>query len=238
MFVGGESDSWAKKAALNAKNKNQIAVNMLEALGDRVREEEIIEGMQGEEEEESEEGEEEAEYDEHVWLSLKNAAQLTKILSQSIETLDAKNASYYQKNASDYSAKLLSLDEEYAKAVESAKYKVVLFGDRFPFRYLVDDYNIKYYAAFVGCSAESEASFETVVFLSKKIDELELPAVLTIEKGNRRLAQTIIKNTKKKNQKILEMDSLQSVTQKDLISGRNYYSAMKKNLEVLKSALN
>lgn len=239
VFVGGESDSWAKKAALNAKNKNQVVVNMLEALGDRVREEEIVEGMQGEEEEECEEGEEEEpEYDEHVWLSLKNAAQLIKILSQSIETLDAKNASCYQKNASDYSAKLLSLDEEYAKAVESAKYKVVLFGDRFPFRYLVDDYNIKYYAAFVGCSAESEASFETVVFLSKKMDELDLPAVLTIEKGNRRLAQTIIKNTKKKNQKILEMDSLQSVTQKDLISGRNYYSAMKKNLEVLKSALN
>lgn len=239
VFVGGESDSWAKKAALNAKNKNQIAVNMLEALGDRVREEEIIEGMQGEEEEECEEGgEEEPEYDEHVWLSLKNAAQLIKILSQSIETLDVKNASCYQKNASDYSAKLLSLDEEYAKAVESAKYKIVLFGDRFPFRYLVDDYNIKYYAAFAGCSAESEASFETVVFLSKKMDELDLPAVLTIEKGNRRLAQTIIKNTKKKNQRILEMDSLQSVTQKDLISGRNYYSAMKKNLEVLKSALN
>ena len=251
VFVGGESDSWAKKAALNAKNKNQIVVNMMESLGDKVREEEVVEGMQAEDEHHHEEDEhhhaegelhdeeeEEPEYDEHVWLSLKNAVQLIKILSQSIETLDAKNASCYQKNASDYSAKLLSLDEEYAKAVESAKYKVLLFGDRFPFRYLVDDYNIKYYAAFVGCSAESEASFETVVFLSKKMDELDLPAVLTIEKGNRRLAQTIIKNTKKKNQKILEMDSLQSVTQKDLISGRNYYSAMKKNLEVLKSALN
>lgn len=237
VFVGGESDKWAEKACSNARNKNQVVVNLMEALGDKVREEEIVEGMQGEEEEEEGE-EEEHEYDEHVWLSLKNAVCLTNILAQTIQTLDIENAELYGKNAASYTAKLSALDKDFEKAVAQSKHKVVLFGDRFPFRYLADDYGIKYYAAFAGCSAESEASFETVIFLAKKADELGLPAVLTIEKGNKRLAQTIVKNTKNKKQKILEMDSLQSVTQKDLAGGRNYYSAMKKNLEVLKSALN
>ena len=114
----------------------------------------------------------------------------------------------------------------------------VLFGDRYPFRYLTDDYDLKYYAAFVGCSAESEASFETIIFLASKVDELGLNAVLTIEKSDKKIAKTIVNNTKAKKQQILEMDSLQSITQKEIKAGRNYISAMRKNLEVLKQALN
>lgn len=184
------------------------------------------------------EDEEEIEYDEHVWLSLNNAIELTNALCVEIAKIDSANASVYEKNAAAYTKQLAELDAEYKAAVKSAKKSTVLFGDRFPFRYLTDDYNLKYYAAFVGCSAESEASFSTIAFLANKVDELELNAVLTIEKSSKKIAETIIKNSNKKNQKIMELDSLQSITTKEIKEGRNYLSAMKKNLEVLKKALN
>lgn len=234
VFVGGESDKWVEKSLSNAKNKNMVVVNLLETLGDKVKEEEIVEGMETEEKEGEEE---ETEYDEHVWLSLKNAIFLVNELSSKIQTLDSANSSVYKKNTKLYTENLSALDSEYEKVAKSAKTKTVLFGDRFPFRYLTDDYNLKYFAAFVGCSAESEASFKTIAFLSKKVDELGLNAVLTIERGDKKIAKTIISNTKTKNQQILEMDSLQSVTEKDIKNGRNYFSAMKNNLEVLKKAL-
>ncbi|MBQ6028594.1 MAG: zinc ABC transporter substrate-binding protein [Treponema sp.] len=258
VFVGGESDEWVEKAVAEAKNKNMIVVNMMEALGDKVKEEEVVEGMQAEEEDEHEEHEhehehadhdddhdhdghhhhhDEVEYDEHVWLSLRNAAALVETLAQKISKLDSANAAVYKANAAAYSKSLLDLDAQYKAAVAAAAKKTILFGDRFPFRYLADDYTLKYYAAFVGCSAETEASFETVIFLAKKVDELGLNAVLTIEKSDKKIAKTIVSNTKKKSAEILEMDSLQSITQKDIKAGRSYLSAMKKNLEVLKKAL-
>ena len=253
VFVGGESDEWVEKAVAEAKNKNMIVVNMMEYLGDKVKEEEIVEGMQAEEEDEHEHEHadhdddqdhkghhhhhDEVEYDEHVWLSLRNAAALVQTLAQKISELDSANAAAYKANAAAYSKSILDLDAQYKAAVAAAAKKTILFGDRFPFRYLADDYNLKYYAAFVGCSAETEASFETVIFLAKKVDELGLNAVLTIEKSDKKIAKTIVSNTKKKSAEILEMDSLQSITQKDIKAGRSYLSAMKKNLEVLKKAL-
>ena len=246
VYVGGESDQWVEKVVSQSVNKKQIVVNMLEVLGDKVREEEIVEGMQAEEEEEHEhhqhhgedEDEEEVEYDEHVWLSLNNAIDLTNVLCAEISKIDGGNASVYSKNAEAYTKQLAALDTEFKAAVKSAKKSTVLFGDRFPFRYLTDDYDLNYYAAFLGCSAESEASFETIIFLANKIDELGLNAVLTIEKSDTKIAKTVVNSTKNKNQQILEMDSLQSITTKEIIGGRNYLSAMKKNLEVLKKALN
>ena len=251
VFVGGESDEWVEKAVAEAKNKNMVVVNMMEALGDKVKEEEVVEGMQAEEEEDEEHEHEHAdhdhdhhhhhhdeiEYDEHVWLSLRNAAALVQTLAQKISELDSANAAAYKANAASYAKELLELDAQCKKAVAAAAKKTILFGDRFPFRYLADDYNLKYYAAFVGCSAETEASFETVIFLAKKVDELGLNAVLTIEKSDKKIAKTIVSNTKKKSAEILEMDSLQSITQKDIKAGRSYLSTMRKNLEVLRKAL-
>ncbi len=235
VYVGGESDEWVEKVLENNKKTDKKIINMLEALGDKVREEEIVEGMQAEEEEEESE---EIEYDEHVWLSLNNAIQLTEVLADAIQEIDSANAAVYKNNAENYIKQLKKLDAEYAKAAANAKNKTLLFGDRFPFRYLVDDYGLKYYAAFVGCSAETEASFETIRFLADKVDELNLNAVLIIEKSDKKIARTIISNSKAKNQQILEMDSLQSITIKEIKKGRTYLSAMQNNLEVLKNALN
>ena len=177
------------------------------------------------------------EADEHVWLSLKNAKTLVAAISDALQELDPGNKDTYAANASAYIEELSTLDGEYQSAVGGAAHKTVLFGDRFPFRYLVDDYGLSYYAAFAGCSAESEASFETVSFLAKKVDELKLPCVLTIEGKNHKLAETIVQSTAGKNQKVLTMDSMQSMTSKDAANGATYLSVMEQNLSVLKEAL-
>ena len=130
-----------------------------------------------------------------------------------------------------------ALDDGYRQTVETASTKTVLFGDRFPFRYLVDDYGLSYYAAFAGCSAETEASFETISFLANKVDELKLPCVLTIEGTQHKIAETIVQNTAEKNQKIVTVDSMQSTTSEDVANGTTYLSVMEKNLAVLKQAL-
>ena len=179
----------------------------------------------------------EEEADEHVWLSLKNAETLVGAISNALQELDPDNKDTYTANASAYIEKLSALDGAYQSAVDGAARKTVLFGDRFPFRYLVDDYGLRYYAAFAGCSAESEASFETVSFLAKKVDELGLPCVLTIEGKNHKLAETIVQSTTKKNQKVLTMDSMQSMTSEDAANGATYLSVMEQNLSVLKDAL-
>jgi len=177
------------------------------------------------------------EKDEHVWLSLKNAKTLVAAIADALQELDPDNKSTYAANAAAYIEKLSALDGAYQSAVDGAARKTVLFGDRFPFRYLVDDYGLSYYAAFAGCSAESEASFETVSFLAKKVDELGLPCVLTIEGKNHKLTETIVQSTAAKNQKVLTMDSMQSTTAKDVANGATYLSVMERNLSVLKEAL-
>jgi len=291
IYVGGESDSWVDGALKNAVNPNLVAINMLEELGDDVKEEEIKEGMQHDHdhdhEDEDNDHENEAEhdhddaddhdheddaddhddhkdaddhdheaevddhdehddhdhadgeieYDEHVWLSLENATELTEEIADKLETLAPDQATAIAANCDSYVAELNKLDSEYEAAVEASPIKTIIFGDRFPFRYLVDDYDLDYYAAFVGCSAETEASFETISFLTNKVDELQVPAILTIENSDQKVAKTILNNTKSKNQQILVMDSLQSVSQETINGGKTYLGTMQDNLETLKVAL-
>lgn len=238
IYVGGESDKWVDDALKNVSNKDMKTVNLLETVGKNAKEEEVVEGMQSEEEEEEgEEGEEGPEYDEHVWLSLRNAQLIVSEIAANLGEADAQNKDTYTANAASYKEELSKLDSEYVTAVSTAKRKVLLFGDRFPFRYMADDYNIKYYAAFVGCSAETEASFETVTFLAGKVDELGLKNVMVIEKSDQKIAKTIIENTKAKNQKILVLDSMQNITADDVKGGASYLEIMQSNLDVLKTAL-
>ncbi len=262
IYVGGESDGWVEDALKEATNKDMRVINLMDALGSEVKEEELVEGMEEEEHEhedgdahEHEEGDaheeedvheegdahedgEEIEYDEHVWLSLKNAQVLVQVIEETLSDIDSNNAEIYKNNSSDYITELKALDDEYETAVLSGKTNTVLFGDRFPFRYMVDDYGLDYYAAFVGCSAETEASFETIAFLAGKVDDLKLPVILVIENSDEKISEAIKSNTAGKDQKILVMNSLQSVTNSDIEAGFSYISAMKDNLEILKQALN
>lgn len=239
IYVGGESDEWVEDALRNAANRNMKVINLLEVLGDSVKTEEIVEGMQEaeHEHEDAEEHEHEEEADEHVWLSLKNAKMLVRVISKALQELDPDSKDIYAANADAYVKKLSALDAEYQAAVDAASNKTILFGDRFPFRYLVDDYGLRYYAAFVGCSAETEAGFETISFLAKRVDEWKLPCVLTIEGAQHKIAETVVRNTTAKNQRVLTMDSMQSTTSKDVKNGTTYLSVMEKNLSVLKEAL-
>ena len=235
IYVGGESDTWVNDALKNKKNKDMIILNLIDILGDSVKEEEIVEGMEAEEECEDEE-EEETEYDEHVWLSLKNAKVICKAITDALCQKDSTNAASYKKNLSDYTTQLDNLDAAYSTAVKSSSKNTLIFGDRFPFRYLTDDYNLKYYAAFVGCSAETEASFKTVIFLANKMDELDSNYIFKIESGDNKLAKTIIQNSKKKNAQILVLDSMQSVTSKQAQT-TSYLKIMNENLKTLKEGL-
>ena len=211
-----------------------------DVLGDQVKEEELVEGMQEEDghtHEEEHTHDDDLEYDEHVWLSLKNASLFCDTIASSLADADPEHSQLYQQNAEAYEEKLAALDQEYQTSVEKSRSKTLLFADRFPFRYLIDDYNLTYYAAFAGCSAETDASFETITFLAGKLDELNLPAVLTIENSDQKVAKAVIENTNTKDQKILTLNSMQSVTTKDVEEGTTYLSIMENNLQILKEAL-
>lgn len=234
IYVGGESDRWAPDAIRSSGNSHLLAVNMLACIGKLAKEEEVKEGMQAEEEEE-----EEPEIDEHVWLSLRNASVIAGVIFNQVSSLvtDPEELKKITADYENYQAELMNLDQEYAHAVSEADLDTVIFGDRFPFRYLLDDYGIDYYAAFAGCSAETEASFETVRFLAEKADEIGTHEILTIETSDQKLAETIIDNTSSQELGILVMNSIQSVNAEEVRAGLSYLKVMKENLEVLKQAL-
>ncbi len=241
IYLGGESEEWVDEIV--AQNADIQVVNMMEVLEDSLKTEEMVEGMQhehhdGEQCDIEEHHHDEVVYDEHVWLSLRNAKSLVQEIATAVKALDDEDASVYEANAAAYLMELENLDAAYMKVVEEADIDTLLFADRFPFRYLLDDYAINYYAAFVGCSAETEASFETVAFLAGKLDELALKHVLILEKSDTRLADSIIGNCKSGNQDILVLDSIQSVSKAELAEGVTYLGLMQDNLDILKTALN
>ena len=239
VYVGGPSDSWVEGALKNASNKDMKVVKLLDVVADSLKEEETVEGMQvtDHDHDHDDEDHDTSEYDEHVWLSLKNAERFVNEISESLVSLDSANADAYSANAKAYNTELEALDKEYSEAVSSSTVKTLLFADRFPFRYMVADYGLSYYAAFDGCAADTNASFETVTFLAKKVDELGLKHVLKIDGSDGKIAKTVVENTNDKNQDILELDSMQSVNDDEINSGTTYLSIMKSNLEVLKKAL-
>lgn len=242
VYVGGESDEWVEDALADATNKDMKVINLMDVLGDSAKVEELKEGMQGEDEEEHdhdhahEDEEEEEEYDEHVWLSLKNAKVLCAEIEKNIEAIDSANAADYKANLDSYISKLDELDGKFQTLVDGSSVKTLVFGDRFPFRYLVDDYGLDYFAAFIGCSAETEASFETIAFLSDKVKELDCKTIFTLENSNKDIANTII-STSGKNLDIAELNSLQSVSKDDIAEGASYISLMQKNYDVLAGVL-
>lgn len=234
IYVGGESDQWVEDALSSAMNPQLKAINLLDVLGGRVKQEELVEGMEGEEEEEGEEGE----ADEHVWLSLRNAEFLTAAIAEALGEIDPDNQAAYAQRAEQYCEELNALDARYADAVDQARFDTLLFGDRFPFRYLVDDYGLNYYAAFSGCSAETEASFSTVLFLAQKVDELGLKTVVKVESSDGRIAETIVNSTQQKDQNIVTLNAMQTITAQDVQEGASYLDIMTRNLDALKEALN
>lgn len=243
VYVGGESDEWVDDALEEKTNKDMKVVNMMQTLGDDIDEEE--EGLEDHDHDHDEKDHDhdhdhhdEIEYDEHVWLSLKRAQKIVKAIADELVELDPTNAKKYQANAEAYIAKLAALDKSYESTVNTVKDKTWIFADRMPFHYLAKDYGITTYAAFNGCSTETNASFNTIVTLAKYADEFGINHIMTIESSDHKLAKAVIENTAEKNQEILTLNSLQSVSQSDIDKGLTYYGAMEENLKVLAQSFN
>lgn len=240
IYVGGESDGWIRDALKETLNKDQKVVCLMDVLKDSIVEEEVVEGMQGEDEhddnddhdEKDHHHEEALEYDEHVWMSLRLAAKSCKAIEEAIASVAKDDASKFKANLDEYVSKLEALDKQYDEMVKGARLDTMVVADRYPFRYLAEDYKLKYSAAFVGCSAETEASFETVKYLADKIKALDSKTVLTIENSDGKIAKTVIETSGKTDVKVEALDSMQSCGDE-----LDYLSVMTGNLEKLKAAL-
>ena len=236
IYVGGESDeSWVDRVLEQNPNPERMTINLLEILGENAKTEEPVEG-------EEHHHDHEEEYDEHVWLSLKNAAFFVDEITKAIVKIAGEDAGTYTENAAAYKAKLNALDEKYLAATEKAETKTLLFADRFPFRYLVDDYGLNYFAAFSGCAAaNSAASLDTIVRLADKLIEHSLNTILIIEGSDGSIARSVIQTAKDKGYTVQVetkvLDSLQASTLNEYSAGRTYLAVMESNLNVLKAAL-
>lgn len=235
IYVGGESEYWVSDVLAEAVNPDMQVIRLMDEV--KALEEEHIPGMETEEAHEEHEDEEETpELDEHVWLSVKNAGRFCEAISEKLCVLDSSHADVYTANLAAYQAQLDELDQAFYYAYALTECPVLIVADRFPFRYFIEDYPYMYYAAFAGCSAETEASFQTIAFLAGKADENGVGTIFTIEGGGSAIAESVIANTTGKNQRIAELNSLQSVTREQIDSGATYISLMEENLGVLKEA--
>ncbi len=223
VYVGGESDAWIDDVLAQTKNNDMIIVNLFEVLED-----DLITVKHHDEDE----------YDEHIWLSIKNAKKICQYLTEKIQILDKQNVEKYENNLNSYLEKLDTLDKEYQNVISNASLNAVVFADRFPFIYLANDYGLNYYAAFTGCSAEAEVSFETIISLANTVDDLNIKNIFVIDGSDGSIATTVINSTKTKDQTILKINSLQSMSKNEIASGKTYLSVMRENLDILSIALN
>ena len=235
IYVGGESESWVDDALKNSSGSGRRVLRLFDVLGQSVKTEElkyVMEDHEGGSHNDSGSG-----YDEHIWLSLRNADTICVSICDALCGLDPASSEIYRSNLDKYRAELRALDEEYRTVSDGTDSRTLIFGDRFPFRYLADDYGFDYYAAFPGCSAETEASFDTIARLSEKLNELELDTVFIIENSDDSIARSVIANSGNTSAGIETLDSIQSVSRDDIGKGASYLSIMRKNLETLKKVL-
>lgn len=263
IYIGGPSDRWVADALKEAVNPRQIPLNLMDALGDHVKQDLTVEGMQEsdhhhdhdhdhddhdhehDEDHNHDHDHEDAQpvarvhshADEHIWLSLRNAQVLVAAIRDALMEADPDHRETYTANAAAYIEQLKNLDAQYSQLLDTKEQKVLLFGDRFPFRYLMDDYGITYYAAFAGCSAETEASFETIAFLSGKVDSLSLKAVMKLDGSDGRIADAVVRTTDSRSQAVMTLNAMQSVSREDIESDASYLAIMEDNLAVLNQAL-
>ena len=230
--VGGNDDSFVGELLSEGKGKD---LRLME--NEQIKLCHISKSSHGHNHEHEEDHGHEHTTDEHIWLSLGNAEISVNAICTALSELDAKSADKFKANADGYIEKIRKLDEKYKSAVSECKEPKLIFADRFPFVYLTEDYGIEYEAAFEGCSTEADASFETVLRMAKRLDEWSLPYVCVTESSDRKLADAIIRASSKKTVKILVLDSMQSVTEKDIESGITYIGIAEKNLATLTSAL-
>ncbi len=238
IYAGGESEFWIDEAAESSDKSPESILSLMKVLAHDPELSERYEGTAGVHDHEHEHHHEE--YDEHMWLSLKAAPVFIEKITEAICALDPVNSTYYEKNSRNYREKIKDLDGEYEKVAEAAREKgdaFILVADRFPFVYLTEDYRLSHMAAFPGCSAETEASFATILDLSDAIDNHSPGGILVLKKSDTALAQTVIKNSSLKELPVLRLDDMQSVTADDIESGCSFLSIMEENLLYVYSSI-
>lgn len=232
IYIGGESDFWVDEILGSMNTSDKKIIRLMDFV--TPVEEEVVEGMEAEEDDEDEEGEAEEEYDEHIWTSPQNAILIINAIAEELCEVDEGNADTYKKNAEAYIAEIKGVDAEIKEIVDNAANKLIVMGDRFPFRYFADEYGLEYRAAFVGCSTETEASAGTVAYLIDTVKKNNLPYVYYIELSNQNIARTI---SEEAGADMLLLHSCQNVSKEEFDSGATYLSLMKQNAENLRKGL-
>ncbi len=237
IYVGGESDKWVEDVLQDNGDKQPKLISLVELIEKNVKQETPIDGVVAQVTDKDSNSEQENKIDEHICLSVKNAQELVRQMVMEITLLDPENVVLYQNNSKKYLEALAELEQDYQAMADNATNKTLIFVDRIPFRYLLDDYNFKYFAAFSGCSAETEPNPETVAFLANKIDELGLKEVFVIVGNNTKIADVVIENSKTQDVTIYALNAMESITAADVKAGANYLDIMKENLAKLTEAL-
>lgn len=236
IYVGGENDIWIEDILNSMGEYKPHTLKLLDIVP--TLEEEIVPGMQHEDDHTHAENEDHNHHktiDEHVWTSPKNAILIVNQISNIISQKDPVNVDFYNKNTQEYVKNLEILDNQFRNVVANSARKTMLFGDRFPFIYFANEYGLDYYAAFSGCSTETEASPKTIAFLIDKVNQENIPVVFTIEFSNGEIADSIVEST---NAKKLLFNSCHNLTKEQLEQGATYLSLMNENVQLLKEALN
>ncbi|MBR3177444.1 zinc ABC transporter substrate-binding protein [Candidatus Saccharibacteria bacterium] len=234
IYTGGESDEWIEDVLDDINTNDTKLFRMMDVV--EAVEEEIADGMEHEDgnEEGQEHEKEEAEYDEHVWTSLKNAQKIVGNIKDELVKISPENKDIFESNAEKYVNKLGKIEQEFQNVVKNGSRKTIVFGDRFPLRYFVDDYGLSYFAAFPGCSDQTEASSKTVAFLVDKIKSEKIPVVFKIEMSSGKIADTIANET---GAKVLTFNSAHNISADDFKNGMTYAEIMEKNVKALEEAL-
>lgn len=235
IYLGGESDEWVSSLLDTFEDDEVRTLKMIDCV--ELLEEETIEGMQSghhehHEDEHEHEHEAEGEIDEHVWTSPVNAISICEKIKDALCEIDNEHADAYNMNFKNYKAQLAELDGDFRSTFSTEQTLVI--ADRFPFRYLKEEYGFDYYAAFPGCSTENDPSAATIAFLENKIEELNSTAVFYTEFSSQKVADTLCEATGVKK---LMLHSCHNVSLDDFNSGKTYVDLMKQNLKNIQEAL-
>lgn len=221
VYVGGESDAWVADVLAQHPNENRVVIRCFDVLGGSLI---------------AEDDPDEEEYDEHVWLSLRNAAQLVDAIAEVLAHADSAHADTYRSNAESFIAQLQALDARFEQTLAGMN-RTLLIADRNPFDYLSHDYGLTCFSAFSGCSAETEASFQVIADLADALNEHRLTHVFVIDGNDPKIAQAVIAQAGVEGIEVLSLNSMQAVTASDIDGGASYLSLMEENLAVLEEGL-
>lgn len=237
IYVGGEMEPWTDKV-LNSdtiKMENTTLIKISESV-DTIEEQEV-DGAEKENHHSSEKGEEHHEedvFDGHIWTSTENAIKMMKYLNAEIAKKDIVNKATYKKNADKYIKEIKNLQTKIQKIVNNKKRNRLVFGDKMPMQYFLNEFGLIASAAFGGCSTETEPSSKTIAYLVNKVREEKIPVVLYVELSTGKTAKTIAEET---GTKAMQIQTLHNLSKDDFDKGETYVSLMTRNLDVLKEAL-